>query len=167
MAKWSPSRSTGQNPSKIDQTYRAPGPPVGMPNYWPRQQQWQGSSSCSVWPCRGRIRSVSSYRSVAAPGSVPEVLQRQEQERRSVWERYRSVAGAGSGALQRLGALQQCCRGRIRSVAASGSVTGALQEQDQVSGARFVTLSRNQDRSRGRICDVARVCDVDRVPGLL
>ena len=76
----------------------------------------------------------------------------------SVQERCRSVAGTGSGALQRLGALQECCRGRIRSVAASGSVTGALQGQDQVSGARFETLSRYQDRARGRICDVARVC---------
>ena len=68
------------------------------------------------------------------------------------------AAGTGSGALQRLGALQERCRGRIRSVAASGSVAGALQGQDQVSGARFETLSRYQDRSRGRICDVARVC---------
>ena len=47
-----------------------------MPNYWPGQQQWPGSSSCSVRECCW---------SVAASGNV---------------------AGAGSGALQRTGALQ-------------------------------------------------------------
>ena len=77
---------------------------------------------------------------------------------------YNDVAGAYLVARE---ALQECCRSRIRSVAESGSVTGALQGQDQVSRARFVTLSRYQDRSRGRIRDLARVCYVDRVPGLL
>jgi hypothetical protein len=120
MTKWSPSRSTWQNPNKIDQTYRAPGPPAGMPNYWPRQQQWPGSRSCSVRECcRSRIRSVAAYRSVTG------VLQGQDQERCSVQERYRSVAGAGSGALQ--GSVtwigyQVCCRGRICYV------TGTLRE---------------------------------------
>jgi len=140
--------------------------------------QITGPSSSS-----GQEAAVAASGSVAGAGSGalqrtgalqrPGTLQGQHQERCSVQERYSvrercwSVAGAGSGALQRLGALQQCCRGRIRSVAASGSVTGALQGQDQVSGARFVTLSMNQDRSWGRIRDVARVCYVDRVPGLL
>ena len=82
MTKWSPSRSIWQNPSKIDQTYRAPGAPAGMPNYWPGQQQWPGSSSCSVRQC---CRNVAG------------MLQGQEQERCSVQERC---------------SAQECCRGR-------------------------------------------------------
>ena len=34
-------------------------------------------------------------------------------------------------------------------------------------GQDFVTLNRYQDRSQGKICQVARLCYVDRVPGLL
>ena len=103
-----------------------------MPNYWPQQQQWPGSSSCSVRECgRSRIRSVAAYRSVAASGNV---------------------AGAASGALQRTGALQrpgtllECCRGRIRDVARVcyvDRVPGLLQGSDllcyrDVAGACLV-----------------------------
>ena len=141
-----------------------------MPNYWPGQQPWPGSSSCSVRQCCRNLAGAGSgafhrtgalqrpgalreycrgrIRSVAASGSVTGVLQ------------------AGSGALQCPEALQECCRGRIRSVAASGSVTGALQGQ--------VTLSRYQDRSRARfvtlqgsltrigyqVCCRGRICHV-------
>ena len=76
MTKWSPSMSTWQNPSKIDQTYRAPGAPARMTIYWPEQQQWPGSSSCSVRQC---------CRNVAGAGSG--ALQGQDQERCSVQER--------------------------------------------------------------------------------
>ena len=69
-----------------------------MPNYWPgqQQQQWPGSSSCSVRECCW---------SVAASGNV---------------------AGAGSGALQRTGALQGHPGALQR--------TGALQGQERPNG---------------------------------
>ena len=56
---------------------------------------------------------------VAASGSAAGTLHGQDQERFivqeccSAHERYRSVAGAGSGALRRPGALQERFRGRI------------------------------------------------------
>ena len=74
----------------------------------------------------GRTRSIAASRSIAG------VSQGLDQKRGSVQERCRSVAGAGSEALQRPGVIQERCRGRSRSVAPSGSVTGALQGQDQV-----------------------------------
>jgi hypothetical protein len=95
------------------------------------------------------IRSISSYRSVAAPGSVTGVLQEQDQEPRSVRERYRSVAGAWSGTLQRPGALQEHCRGRIRCLG---------QDLWRWAGTRIVP---GQDLWR------CKVSYADRVAGLL
>ena len=63
-----------------------------MPNYWPQQQQWPGSSSCSVREC---CRSVAASGNVAGAGSG--ALQR-------TWERCRSVAAARKQQLQRPGA---------------------------------------------------------------
>jgi hypothetical protein len=65
--------------------------------------------------------------------------------------------------LQRPEPLQERCRGRIRSVAASGSGTGALQGQDReryrsVAGAVSGGLQRPgalQERCRGSIRSVA------------
>ena len=51
--------------------------------------------------------------------------QDQDQKPCGVWERCK---GPKSGALQRLGPLQERCRGRIRSVAASGSHAGVVAE---------------------------------------
>ena len=79
-------------------------------------------------------------RSVAASGSVTGALQGQDQKRCSVRECYRSVAGAGSGELQRLGALLELLEERCnvwKSVAGKNEGAGfgafecpeALQER--------------------------------------
>ena len=93
--------------------------------------QGQDEERC-VWErcwgrCGGQARCRVRIRSAAAPRSVEGTLPGQDQERYSVWERYMSVAGAGAGALQRLGALQG--QDSWQAQAVTGSYRGRKQEQ--------------------------------------
>ena len=61
-----------------------------------------------------------------------------------------SVAGSGSGALQRPEPLQERCWVRIRSVAAPGSVTGALPSVAASGTAKGALQGQNQERCSAR-----------------
>ena len=99
-------------------------------------------------PAAGEGAFGSGHRSVTGAGcrGVAEsrsVAGAQDQERCSVRERCRSVAGAGLVALQRPGALQERCRDRISDRGRIGDVAGTLQVHDR-DVETYVSLQETQ-----------------------